>query len=236
MTSARRMGRYTAFEMSGQAGYLQDSQEPAEWVRALVPGADAAREHWQAENAKGRALSRQWQVAGGELMEFRRLNPTTAELEAAERAYRALDQGVKRQSRAALKALEAYDDLVLDAYDAENFTASAAEIALARHREVEAAFSTLFSALDKRDAAWRASGSPGRDWRAATPNVRGELRRIEEFLGRAVSRFDVESTAAVADGGTAPEPGVLVLPDGRRMKRESDAPFAPWVESKAVSA
>jgi hypothetical protein len=189
----------------GGAKYLFANDEPAEWLVASIPGAAEAREAWHAENAKGADLSRQLVESGKALVKLRQSDPRASELEDAERAHKDRQKAVDAQAKRALAALRRFDGLAYSGLGTpEEYRAAAAEHALAKHAEAVAAWHVLKAAIEEREQAHGAAGSPGRDWRHAAPVNYRNLVSVETVIRPMLESFDVAALKLAAEGQRVP--------------------------------
>ncbi|KUM37704.1 hypothetical protein [Arthrobacter sp. EPSL27] len=188
----------------GGAQYLFEHHMPPAWLVSSIPGAAEAKAAWEAENAKGAELAREYSASGKALVALRNSDPLASELEAAERAYKAADKAVDAQAKRAVVALRRFDALVYGTADPAEFKAMAAQHALAKHEEAVAAWATLKAALTEREQAHGAAGSPGRDWRNSAPINYRSLANVETVVRPMLEAFDVAALKLTAEGERVP--------------------------------
>lgn len=80
----------------------------------------------------------------------------------------------------------------------------AAEHALKKHAEAAAAWETLKTAIEEREQAHRAAGSPGRDWRNSAPVTFRNLASVETVVRPMLEAFDVDALKRTAEGEQLP--------------------------------
>ncbi|GAA4053505.1 hypothetical protein [Agromyces indicus] len=185
----------------GRARYVFTTSEPPAWLIDAIPGARDLHDAWQAENARGEELAREWQRSGRELAEFRTTNPLAADLERAERAHAEKQRALDAQAKRALAALRRFDEHVSANLAEVDGKALAAREALAAHAEAVEAYEVLLSALDRREQAFAAAGRPGiRDWTRTLRNPLGSKKQAEETYRRILEGFDPVAVERVAEG------------------------------------
>jgi hypothetical protein len=158
----------------GTAVYVVAANEPPAYLIDAIPGAREAYDRWQAENEAGRnsvtklaAAQRavpatRWigSAAGDDLRRVPNGDTTQAELDEALLVVREAERAVAAQSRRARAALAAFDALYIGAASAVETRRVAAEHALAKQAEAEAAWETLQAALAERNDAAHRAGAP----------------------------------------------------------------------------
>ncbi|WP_164198911.1 hypothetical protein [[Micrococcus luteus] ATCC 49442] len=193
--------RKTTTNNSGTATYVYASDAPPAWLVSAIPGADKAKAAWDAENAKGRELSREFRESGKALVALRNSRPLASELELAERAHADKEHAVKAQAHRALVALQKFDTLAYSGLGTpEAFRAMAAEHALAKHAEAVEAWATLKTAITERDQARNAAGAPGHDWRASAPAHYSSLQSVATVVDSVLDGFDLRALKLTIDG------------------------------------
>jgi len=189
----------------GGARYRFANDAPPAWLIASIPGAAEALAAAEAENAKGAGLYRDFSASGKALVALRQSDPLASELEAAERAHKALDKTVDAQAKRSVAALRRFDALVHSGIGTpEEYRAMAAEHALAKHAEAEAAWATLRAALTERDQAHASAGSPGRDWRNSAPVNYRNLASVATVVRPMLEGFDLGALKLAAEGQRVP--------------------------------
>lgn len=189
----------------GGAQYTIESYMPPAWLVASIPGAPEAKAAWEAENAKGQELAREFRASGKALVALRDSDPLASELEAAERAHKDRERAVTAQSKRAVAALKRFDALAYSgAGTPEEYRAMAAEHALAKHEEAAALWDALKAALGERDDAWRAAGSPGRDWRNSAPVNMRNIQSVATAVDPMLNAFDLGALKQTIEGERIP--------------------------------
>lgn len=203
----------------GGAQYASEFDMPPAWRVDAVPAAAEAKAAWEAENAKGQELYRQFQASGKSLVKFRSSDPLASELEAAERAHKAVGKALEAQARHAVAALRRFDALVYGSVDPADFKTMAAEHALKKHEEAVAAWETLKTAIEERERAHKSAGAPGRDWRNSAPVSYRNLASVETVVRPMLEGFDVRALKLTAEGERVPSAAER---EAARQKLEND--------------
>lgn len=189
----------------GGAHYIFENDMPPTWLVSAVPGAAEAKAAWEAENAKGQELYREFQASGRALVKFRSSDPLASELEAAERAHKARQTALEAQARRSVAALRRFDALAYSgAGTPEEYRALAAKHALKKHEEAVAAWETLKAAIKEREQAQASAGAPGRDWRESAPVGYRNLLNVETVVRPMIEGFDVRALQLAANGERVP--------------------------------
>ncbi|WP_431247270.1 hypothetical protein [Leifsonia xyli] len=193
--------RYTTG--GGTARFVFASTEPDAALVEAVPALATARRAWLAENAEGVELAAAERAAGKALAELRQgpSNTRTASVSpedfaAREFAYQQAEQATRAQSRRALAALKRYDDLTWEPTHRAQLTAVAVPVAIEQHEKAAEAWKTLAAALDSRDRAHEAAGSPGRPWTArlrSNLGPSGERSNVEQYFAARIDGFDLDA-------------------------------------------
>jgi hypothetical protein len=144
-----------------------------EYLIDATPGAREARDRWWAEKEVGSKLSAalvaaqrafpptQWIGSPGNTQRVPRGDTTQAQLDAAYLAEREATRAVEAQWKKTRRAFDAFYALFEPDSPASNERRRvAAELALAKHAEAEAAWETLRAALAERNDAARRAGAP----------------------------------------------------------------------------
>ena len=188
---------------------------PDDYLIDSTPGARKAEAAWLALNEAATPLRATRRDASYALVRARGEFSTTA-VEDAEAVLRAAENALAAHGAKAKRALQHLDDLLRSAV---TDAARAAAHALDKQAEAEAALAALLAALDARDAAYVAAGSPGIAWNAPTrvdlpPYPAGDL-------GFRVRAFNPDGfVTAIASGERVATP-VRVILDGKDITRES---------------
>jgi hypothetical protein len=144
-----------------------------EYLIDATPGAREARDRWLAEKDVSDKLGAavvaaqraypptQWIGSPGDAQRVPALDTTQAQLDAASLAEREARRAAEEQSKKTRRALEAFRALFGPETPASNERRRvAAERALAKQAEAEAAWETLRAALAERNDASRRAGAP----------------------------------------------------------------------------
>lgn len=223
-------------EITGRGGaqYLFAHEEPAEWLVRSIPGAIEARDAWHAENAKGAELSRKFRESGRALVALRASDPRASELEDAERAHKDLDRDLAAQAKKALAALRRFDALAYSGLGTPaEYKAKAAEHALAKHAEAQAAYEALLGALRERDEAHAAAGSPGRSWKNTAPVSHRSLASVFGAVAPALEGFDVYALEQTVDGEHVPSAAERAAA-AQKAAQEASAQAVAAVRARSV--
>lgn len=189
----------------GGAKYLFENHMPPAWLVASIPGAAEAKAAWEAENAKGAEMAREFRASGSALVKLRGSDPLASELEAPERAHKDREKALTAQSKRAVAALRRFDALAYSGLGTpEEYRAAAAEHALKKHEEAVAAWETLKAAIAEREQAHRSAGSPGRDWRNSAPVSYRNLVSVETVVRPMLEAFDVDALKLTLEGERVP--------------------------------
>ncbi|MBT2531625.1 hypothetical protein J7E83_05715 [Arthrobacter sp. ISL-48] len=218
MISDRTERKMTAYDSSGIAKYVFESDEAPAWLVASVPGAAEAREAWLAANERGRELTRAKRATekaapatkltkiqnGVGVTAGPAHGVTYAEWESGQFAIREAENAVAAQARRSLAALKKYDGAVYgNTLTADELRQCAAEHALKKHEEAVVAWEALKAILGERDAARNAAGRPGAHWATRSKAVTGELgseAKSERILDARIESFDVEAVRLASTG------------------------------------
>lgn len=189
------------------------------WLIALTPGASEAKAAWEAEKSmrmpelnaalqkaiKAAAGLGYWQGTGpADAFYTKRPEVSTATFDEAATAKREAQAAVAEESRRVAALHKRFQDVMTrgGAGDPAERKRQIASFALAKNREVAAAWNTLEQAMDAREEAYEALGAPGKSW-DNTGNVvdpRQHLALMKRVMTAFIDGFDTFSVNLVQDG------------------------------------
>jgi hypothetical protein len=190
-----------------------------DWLIAVTPGASEAKAAWEAEKSKKmpelsatlqKAIKAavglgRWQGTGpADAFYTKRPEVSTATFDEAETAKREAQAAVDKESRRVAALHQRFEELMKrgGAGDPVERRRQIANFALAKNKEVAAAWDTLEQAMDAREQAYHALGAPGRSWdnTGGVADPSNKLALMKHVMTGFIDGFDTYSVALVQDG------------------------------------